>query len=332
LADKAGATMWALVLALAAQLGTAKPPTTKLWNGVEMPMIAAGCWQYNTSEAYQSHTLALKAGFTMLDTALDYHNQEGVGRAINEAGMREKIFVETKIPGCGMDSTMLNVFKCYENTKRDLELDLAKLNLSYVDLVIVHFPPISSMVTRSCNNWSGGCQMVRAQWKAMEEFYKQGKASAIGVSNYCPSCYDCLNSTATVLPMVNQVQLHLGMGTDPAGIVSWHKKRGIQLQAYSVLGNTAVSHKASPEILTGNLTTSIAKAHGKSSVQVALKWVVSQGIPAVTKSASAEHLSEDLDLWSWDFTDEEKQALDAMSSPKGSYSFGCTSDDAKILV
>ena len=108
---------------------------------------------------------------------------------------------------------------------------------------------------------------------------------------------------------VRQVQLHLGMGTDPAGIVSWHKKRGIQLQAYSVLGNTAVSHKASasaephvplhqqyarskyvqmlsrhelshlpgPEILTGNLTTSIAKAHGKSSVQVALKWVVSQG-------------------------------------------------------
>ncbi|CAE7569973.1 morA [Symbiodinium sp. CCMP2592] len=272
------------------------------------------------------------AGAVGKDTALDYHNQEGVGRAINEAGMREKIFVETKIPGCGMDSTMLNVFKCYENTKRDLELDLAKLNLSYVDLVIVHFPPISSMVTRSCNSWSGGCQMVRAQWKAMEEFYKQGKARAIGVSNYCPSCYDCLNSTATVLPMVNQVQLHLGMGTDPAGIVSWHKKRGIQLQAYSVLGNTAVSHKASPEILTGNLTTSIAKAHGKSSVQVALKWVVSQGIPAVTKSASAEHLSADLDLWSWDFTDEEKQALDAMSSPKGSYSFGCTSDDAKILV
>ena len=143
---------------------------------------------------------------------MDYHNQQGVGRAINEAGGREKIFVETKVPGCGMDSTMLNVFKCYEDTKRDLETDLAQLNLSYVDLVIVHFPPISSMVTRSCNSWSGGCQMVRAQWKALEEFYKQGKARAIGVSNYCPSCYDCLNSTATVLPMVNQACACRGCG------------------------------------------------------------------------------------------------------------------------
>mmetsp|Transcript_30835 Transcript_30835/g.57825 ORF Transcript_30835/g.57825 Transcript_30835/m.57825 type:complete len:322 (+) Transcript_30835:50-1015(+) len=321
--------MLSVVLALAVQLGVALLPTVTLSNGVEMPMLAAGSWQYNSSEAYYSHTLALKAGWTMLDTALDYNNQEGVGRAVREAAQREKIFVETKVPGCGMGTTTLNPFKCYENTKKDLERDLSLLNLSYVDLVIVHFPPISSMVTRSCNSWSGGCQMVRAQWKAMEEFYKQGKARAIGVSNYCPSCYDCLNSTASVLPMVNQVQIHLGMGTDPAGFVSYHKARGIQLQAYSVLGN-GLSHKASPEILEGNVTTSIGKAHNKSSVQVALKWLVAQGIPAVTKSASFEHLKEDLDLWSWDFTAEERKALDALQSPKGSPSFACTSTEVLV--
>lgn len=140
----------------------------------------------------------------MIDTALDYNNQDGVGRAIAESQVpREKIFVETKVPGCGMDPSMLNLFKCQEGTKKNLEKDLQLLNLSYVDLVIVHFPPIASMITRSCNSWSGGCQMVRAQWKAMEEFYKEGKARAIGVSNYCPSCFDCLKS-ATVQPMVNQ--------------------------------------------------------------------------------------------------------------------------------
>lgn len=115
--------------------------------------------------------------------------------------------METKVPGCGLDSTTKNIFQCYNATKVDLEQDLKLLNLSYVDLVILHFPPISSMITRSCNSWSGGCAMVRAQWKAMMEFYAEKKARAIGVSNYCPSCYECLESdNVTVMPMVNQVR------------------------------------------------------------------------------------------------------------------------------
>ncbi|CAJ1349303.1 unnamed protein product [Effrenium voratum] len=313
-------------------LGAHAAPTVTLRNGVQMPMVAAGSWQYNSSAAYDSVTAALKAGFTMIDTALDYNNQDGVGRAIAESQVpREKIFVETKVPGCGMDPSMLNLFKCQEGTKKNLEKDLQLLNLSYVDLVIVHFPPIASMITRSCNSWSGGCQMVRAQWKAMEEFYKEGKARAIGVSNYCPSCFDCLKS-ATVQPMVNQVQFHLGMGTDPNSFVSYHKAHNIQLQAYSVLGNS-LDHHASSEIVSGNLTVSIGKAHNKSSVQVALKWVVSQGIPAVTKSSNLEHLQQDLDLWSWSFTAQEQQALDTHSSPGGSPSFACNSLSAsEVLV
>lgn len=317
------------VLALTAV--AAAVPTVKLRNGVEMPMVAAGTWQYNSSAAYSSITAALKAGFTMIDTALDYHNQDGVGKAIADSTLpREKIFVETKVPGCGLDPSMKNIFDCYTGTKKDLETDLKLLNLPYVDLVIVHFPPISSMITRSCNSWSGGCQMVRAQWKAMTEFYNEGNARAIGVSNYCPSCYACLEAMDNLtMPMVNQVQFHLRMGTDPSGFVSYHKAKGIQLQAYSVLGNS-ISHHASSEILSGNLTTSIGKAHNKSAVQVALKWVVSQGIPAVTKSSSLEHLQQDLDLWSWDLDSKEKQLLDTHSTPKGSPSFACT--QAEVLV
>eukprot|EP00435_Cladocopium_sp_Y103_P062796 s22_g24.t1 len=327
------------ILALTAMATAVPVPTTKyvvkLRNGVEMPMMAAGTWQYNSSEAYSSITSALKAGFSMVDTALDYHNQDldGVGKAIADSGRpRESIFVETKVPGCGLDSSMKNVFECYAGTKRDLETDLKLLNLSYVDLVIVHFPPISSMITRSCNNWSGGCQMVRAQWKAMTEFYVEGKARAIGVSNYCPSCYECLEAMDNLtMPMVNQVQFHLGMGTDPSGFVSYHRAKGIQLQAYSVLGNS-VTHHASSEIVSGNLTTSIGKAHNKSAVQVALKWVVSQGIPAVTKSSNFDHLQQDLDLFSWNFTAQDKQLLDAHSTPKGSPSFACARGEAAEAI
>lgn len=300
-----------------------------LKNGVKMPMLAAGVWQYNSSEAFSSISSAVKVGFTMVDTALDYGNQDGVGRALTSVP-RESIFVETKVPGCGVDSHTLNVFKCYDDTVKNLEADLALLNLSYVDLVLVHFPPLPSFVTRSCNDWSGGCEMVRSQWKAMESFYQSGKARAIGVSNYCPSCFECLKS-ADVFPHVNQVQFHLGMGPDPMGFVSYHHKMGVQLQAYSVLGNNPQTKAPSQEILASNLTLSIAKAHGKSSVQVALKWVISQGVPAVTKSSSAEHLAEDLDLWSWNLTTDELDALNNMRSPAGTPSFAC-STASKIVV
>lgn len=300
---------------------TASPPSVTLRNGVKMPMVAAGTWEYNSTEAEASVTAAVKTGFTMVDTALDYHNQDGVGRAL-AAFPRSQVFVETKVPGCLLDGSSVNPFKCYEDTKKNLATDLALLNLSYVDLVIVHFPPLPSMITRSCNNWSGGCEMVRSQWRAMEEFYHDGKARAIGVSNYCPSCFACLESTS-VFPMVNQVMYHLGMGVDPHGFQSFAEKHGVVLQAYSVLGNTPWSHHPSSEILSGNLTSTIGRAHGKSPVQVALKWIVDKGVPAVTKSSSPAHLAEDLDLWSWDLTPEETKALDEHRSPGGFPSFAC---------
>merc|ERR1712193_281334 len=99
------------------------------------------------------------------------------------------------------------------------------------------------------------------------------------------------------------------MGLDPQGFMSYGKAHGVTIQAYSALGNTPGAHHASSEILSGNLTSRIAKAHNKSTVQVALKWITSQGIPAVTKSANPSHLAQDLDLWSWNFTDDEVEAL-----------------------
>eukprot|EP00928_Gymnodinium_smaydae_P033935 TRINITY_DN24168_c0_g4_i1.p1 TRINITY_DN24168_c0_g4~~TRINITY_DN24168_c0_g4_i1.p1 ORF type:complete len:277 (-),score=47.07 TRINITY_DN24168_c0_g4_i1:67-897(-) len=240
--------------------GCSQARTVRLRNGVEMPLVAAGTWQYNDTQAEESVAAALKVGFTMIDTAYDYYNQAGVGRAIQKAGIaRESLFVETKVPGCGFDGTSTS--DCYGSTKTLLEKDLSLLNLSYVDLVIIHFPPKAAFLMRSCHLWV--CNEVWDQWRAMEEFYKAGKAKAIGVSNFCPSCFACLEGKATVLPMVNQVAYHIGMGPDAAGFKSYADKHQIVLQAYSPLGNTPSSHAPNQDILKGEFTTSLAKFRWK---------------------------------------------------------------------
>jgi len=317
----------------------ARPPTVTLRNGVEMPLISAGVFQYNSSEAHDSIASAMKVGFTALDTALDYWNQDGVGASLKEAfaagKQRDEIFVETKVPGCGnpAENTTRNPLTCYSDTVKNLERDLEFLGLPYVDLVIIHFPPFPSFAVRSCTELTGSCGMARSQWKALVEFYKAGKAKAIGVSNYCPSCFECLKDS-DVFPMVNQVQMHAGMGVDPGGIVSYGKSKGVVTQAYSALGNTPWGHHADPEILTGNLTTAIAKAHNVSTVQVALKFLVAAGIPAVTKSGNPKHLASDLDLWSWNLTVEEAQQLNdfRIKNIFDKYSFACNSMEETVVV
>mmetsp|Transcript_31155 Transcript_31155/g.70842 ORF Transcript_31155/g.70842 Transcript_31155/m.70842 type:complete len:334 (-) Transcript_31155:84-1085(-) len=305
-------------------------PTVRLRNGVEMPMLALGNWQYNDTEAEASLVAAVKVGFTMVDTAWDYHNEVGTGRALQKVP-RKSIFVETKVPGCGLDKAV-SVFGCYSDTKKVLEKNLELLNLTYVDLVIIHFPPLPTMALRTCKV---ACGEVRDQWRAMEEFYAAGKARSIGVSNYCPSCFKCLDSTAKVYPMVNQVGYHIGMGPDASGIKSFCDEKGVVLQAYSPLGNTPLRRGASPEILKGSFTTGLGKAHGKSSIQVALKWLVTHGIATITKSSNPEHLAQDLDLWSWNLTEAEMEAADKFHL-FGMYSFACNfaSDgaDSQLVV
>jgi len=306
-------------------------------NGIEMPMVAAGVYQYSDSEAEASITAALKAGFTMVDTALDYNNQKGVGRAVAASSLpREQVFVQTKVPGCGnpRENTTLDPYNCYNDTVKNLNSNLDDLGLEYVDSVIVHFPPAPSFYLRSCTEAASAyspsaCEMVREQWRAMTEFYIAGKARVIGVSNFCPSCFACLKD-AEVQPLLNQIMYHIGSGADPSGIFAFHREHNITTQAYSVLGNTDAGHP-SEDIMRGNVTSRIASAHNVSTAQVALKFVLDKGVAAVTKSSNPVHLQQDLDLWSWGFTAAEIAELDAHVSPDSPtyYSYAC---DAAVVV
>ena len=196
-------------------------------------------------------------------------------------------------------------------TTQQLEANLADLRVEQLDLALIHWPPKD-----------GDCGVITNTWKAMESFYKAGKFLAIGVSNMCQSSLRCLLKSATVVPAINQVQWHVGMGSDQGGIHAFCAEKGITLQAYSPL-NVGTPGAAST-LIDGTLVSEIGRAHGKTGPQVALRWVWQHGVPLATRSTSRQHLVDNLAVSDWALSDEEMAKLDAATEPAASYSFMCT--------
>eukprot|EP00959_Pyramimonas_sp_CCMP1952_P019778 417748-Pyramimonas_sp.AAC.1 len=272
-----------------------RTPTIEIAPGVHMPMVGLGTWLYNSSRAKHAVELALKVGYTHVDTALMYENQKGVGEAL--AGFpRDSFFVTTKIPG-GLN---------FSAASAAIQQDLDELQLDYIDLLIVHFPA----------TWpgEGGKQMRQEGWKAMEEFVKKGKLRAIGVSHFCKRHVEDILEINTVPIALNQVQYHVGMGT--SGPLAnddkeYMESKGIVYESFSSLCGPCNT----TELLNGPLVTKIGATHGKTGAQVSLKWLVQQGIPVIPKSDKVEHLKENLDLFGWELTKDQMAALTAATSP-----------------
>ena len=191
---------------------------------------------------------------------------------------------------------------------------LAALQLDYVDLILLH--GASHRGAGKCD--AKACAADAEQWRAYERFYKQGKAKAIGVSNYCQSCFDCLlgKGNATVVPAVNQIQVHVGMGDDPSSLLSYCSAKGIVVQAYSPLGDG--------NLVKDKSLAQVGAAHGKSGAQVALKWLVDKGLAVVTKADDPTYLAEDIDLFSWNLTAAETQSLSQNSKYPSDPSWACS--------
>uniref|UniRef100_A0A7S1HRI9 NADP-dependent oxidoreductase domain-containing protein n=1 Tax=Eutreptiella gymnastica TaxID=73025 RepID=A0A7S1HRI9_9EUGL len=273
-------------------------PTVEIAPGVQMPMLGLGTWQYNSSTAGAAAAVALGLGYELIDTALGYGNQQGIGAALRASRRpRTSYFLTSKIPG-GLNATA---------TTAALELCLQQLGLEYVDLMLVHFPADWGLRN------TGTAQRVE-QWRAMEAFVAAGKARAIGVSHYCKRHLQDLMPVTTRPIAVNQVQFHVGMGqagpnaTDDKAFCEAH---GITYASFSPLCGPC----GTTELINGPLVTSIGARHGKTGAQVSLRWQVQQGIPVIPKSQSPKHLKDNLDLFDWALTDAEMQALSAAVSP-----------------
>jgi len=259
-----------------------------------MPLIGLGTWLYNDSVAEGAILKAFDIGYRHVDTAFGYKNQVGVGKALAKSGVkRADYFVTSKIPG-GLNATA---------TEQTLELGMKQLGLEYVDLMLLHYPvPHGDR---------------KAEWLALEKWAKKGKARAIGVSHYCKSHLDEVLSVATLPVALNQNQYHVGMGTDSQPELhdkAYSESKGVVFMGYSSLcGPCPKPHNT--ELISGDLVTSIGKAHNKTGAQVALKWVLQQKIPVIPKAAKQSYLEEDFDLFDFELTKGEMARLTASTSP-----------------
>lgn len=314
----------------------AEVPTVTLNNGVEMPMMMYGTgngadWANNT--ATEMHLrLALQVGFAGVDTARDYENQVGVGRALADVE-RTSVFVTTKVIGAYGEPNNQTIATAYNTVLAEANENLEQLNVDYVDLLLLHNPP--NMTSED------PCVIMQEHWRALEDFLSSGKARAIGVSNYCQWQLDCVLETATVVPAVHQIALHVGMSPDPRGLKSYSDEHGIQTMAYSPLGSedwTVFPPTKDISLITGNFTKGIGSAYGKSGAQVALRWVAQHGMAFATDATSEKHLREDLEVFEFSLDYADMQLLDAATTPAGEpngYAIGipvCSSSSVTMTV
>lgn len=260
-----------------------------LSNGVQMPCVGFGTYKTPDGEVcINAVKEAIKCGYRHIDTAAVYGNETGVGQAIKECGVpREELFVTSKV---------WNDVRGYDNTIKAFEETMKKLDLEYLDLYLIHWPvPKAYRDTWETEN--------RETWRAMEDLYKQGKIKAIGVSNFKPHHIESLLKTATVKPMVNQIELHPGELQEDK--VAYCKENGIVLEAYTPLGRGKLAIVKEMQELE--------KKYNKSFAQLCIRWSLQHGFVPLPKSVTPSRILENTKIFDFAISDEDMKVIDAIT-------------------
>ncbi|AMQ21395.1 aldo/keto reductase [Geobacillus sp. JS12] len=252
-------------------------------NGVKMPILGFGVYQINDLELCEQCVYdALMTGYRLIDTAASYQNEEAVGRAIKRSGIpREDIFVTTKlwIQDAG-----------YESTKKAFARSLERLQLDYIDLYLIHQP----------------FGDVYGSWRAMEEFYREGKVRAIGVSNFHMDRLIDLILHHDVTPAVNQIETH--PFCQQVESTEFMKQHGVQIESWAPFA------EGRNNMFQNEVLVSIANKHNKSVAQVILRWLTQRGIVAIPKSVHKERIVENFQIFDFELDQEDMNNIAALDT------------------
>jgi len=251
--------------------------------GIGIPQIGLGTSPLTDDEVERAIGIAVDAGYRHIDTAYKYGNETGVGRGIRSAAVaREELFVTTKLDG---------TYQGEDRAVAGLEGSLQRLGLDYVDLLLIHWP----LPARG--------EFV-STWRTFERLLEQGKARAIGVSNFKPAHLETLLAETSIVPAVNQVQLNPRVPR--LDHREYNAAHGIVSESYSPLGS-------GNDLLDSPELRQIGDQYGKSPAQVVLRWHVQNGLVAIPKSQHPDRIAANIDVFDFELTDADLLALDRLS-------------------
>ncbi|MFQ6128895.1 MAG: aldo/keto reductase [Thermoplasmata archaeon] len=252
----------------------------RLNNGVEMPIFGLGTYQAERGRETREAVLqALRAGYRLIDTAMIYGNEKDVGKGLRKSGIpREDVFITTKL---------WNWDHGYDAAIAAFERSLKRLELSYIDLYLIHWP----------------VEGLRYEtWKAMEKLLEEGKCGAIGVSNYTIRHLEELLNTSSTVPAVNQVEFNPYLYQKD--LLDFCRFHDIQLEAYSPL--TRGLRLNDPKLVA------IASTYSKSPAQILIRWGLQHGVVVIPKSSKRERIYENADVFDFAISPEDMRILDSL--------------------
>ena len=254
-------------------------PLITLNDGVQIPQLGLGVWQLDDAQAYESSKAALAAGYRHIDTAMIYGNEAGVGRAVADSELaREQIFITTKL---------WNADQGFDSTLRAFDASLQRMGLETLDLYLIHWAIPKKGAYRDT-------------WKAFVRLQQEGRVRSIGVSNFNVEHLTHIIDDTGVTPSVNQIEIHPDFSQ--LELSKWCRDRGIITESWSPLGQGG-------ELLKLPLLGEIAKHHGKTPVQVILRWHLQHGHVVIPRSSNAQRIAANIDVFDFELSAQELQAI-----------------------
>jgi diketogulonate reductase-like aldo/keto reductase len=271
---------------------TIRYPRITMNNGVELPALGLGVFQSPPAETVTAVEAALAAGYRLIDTAAAYFNEREVGEGLRRSGIpRDEVFIETKvwISDYGYDATL----HAFDKSAR-------KLGVDQLDLLLLH-QPLSSAFDRTLD-----------AYRAIETLLADGRVRAIGVSNFMPEHLDCLLVETSVVPAVNQIEVHPYF--QQTALQRVHAEHGIATQAWSPIGGVIAYRGGEKTMFDDPTLLEIARQHAKSPAQAMLRWHLQKGRSAIPKSVKPARIAENFDVFDFELTGEQVVAIDALDT------------------